>query len=110
MLDAEQKDKIVRLSVSLDEAADEDVITQGDIGETFYLLESGEVDVHKKKADSEEIKVHTYKSGDAFGSLPLCTMPSRCHMPRGQGWRSQVVGFGQSVFQGDRGGCRHAQA
>lgn len=72
MLDAEQKDKIVKaFSGPLMKQPDEDVITQGDIGETFYLLESGEVDVYKKKADSEEIKVHTYKSGDAFGELAL---------------------------------------
>lgn len=72
MLDAEQKDKIVKaFSGPVIKQSDEDVITQGDIGETFYLLESGEVDVYKKKADAEEIKVHTYKSGDAFGELAL---------------------------------------
>lgn len=71
-LDAEQKDKIVRaFSGPLIKQPGEDVITQGDIGETFYLLESGEVDVYKKKSDAEEIKVHTYKSGDAFGELAL---------------------------------------
>ena len=72
MLDAQQKDKIVKaFSGPLMKQPDEDVITQGDIGETFYLLESGEVDVYKKKADADEIKVHTYKSGDAFGELAL---------------------------------------
>ena len=72
MLDAQQKDKIVKaFSGPLIKQPDEDVITQGDIGETFYLLESGEVDVYKKKADADEIKVHTYKSGDAFGELAL---------------------------------------
>lgn len=72
MLDAEQKDKIVKaFSGPLIKQPGEDVITQGDIGDTFYLLESGEVDVYKKKPDAEEIKVHTYKSGDAFGELAL---------------------------------------
>ena len=72
MLDAAQKDKIVKaFSGPVMKAGGEDVITQGDIGDTFYLLESGEVDVYKKKPDAEEIKVHTYKSGDAFGELAL---------------------------------------
>lgn len=72
MLDADQKDKIVKaFSGPVMKTGGEDVITQGDIGDTFYLLESGEVDVYKKKPDAEEIKVHTYKSGDAFGELAL---------------------------------------
>jgi len=49
----------------------EDVITQGDIGDVFYLLEEGEVDVYVKKGDSDEMKVHTYKPGDAFGELAI---------------------------------------
>jgi cAMP-dependent protein kinase regulator len=48
-----------------------DVIVQGDIGDTFYLLESGEVDVYIKKGSADELKVHTYKPGDAFGELAI---------------------------------------
>jgi cAMP-dependent protein kinase regulator len=49
-----------------------DIITQGDIGDVFYLLEEGEVDVYVKKKDAAEaMKVHTYAAGDAFGELAL---------------------------------------
>eukprot|EP00605_Chrysophyceae_sp_TOSAG23-4_P001536 GSChrysophyteH1.ASY1.ANO1.1684.1 assembled CDS len=73
MLDAEQKDKIVKaFSGPLMKPPGEDVITQGDIGDVFYLLEEGEVDVYiKKKGEEGEIKVHTYKPGDAFGELAI---------------------------------------
>lgn len=71
-LDAEQKDKIVKaFSGPLTKGPGEDVITQGDIGDVFYLLESGEVDVYVKKGDADELKVHTYKPGDAFGELAI---------------------------------------
>ena len=53
MLDADQKDKIVKaFSGPLIKQPGEDVITQGDIGDTFYLLESGEVDVRWRAADA----------------------------------------------------------
>lgn len=72
MLDNEQKDKIVKaFSGPLMKPPGEDVITQGDIGDVFYLLEEGEVDVYVKKGDSDEMKVHTYKPGDAFGELAI---------------------------------------
>lgn len=71
-LDAEQKDMIVNaFSGPISKAAGEDVIVQGDIGDTFYLLEEGTVDVYISKGGGEPIKVHTYKPGDAFGDLAL---------------------------------------
>lgn len=71
-LDQEQKDMIVKaFSGPLTKQAGEDVIKQGDIGDEFYLLEEGTVDVYVKKRDSDEIKVHTYKGGDAFGELAI---------------------------------------
>jgi cAMP-dependent protein kinase regulator len=54
----------------LNKPAGEDIIVQGDIGDMFYLLEDGSVDVYVRKA-GEEHKVHTYKPGDAFGELAL---------------------------------------
>lgn len=73
MLDAEQKDKIVKaFSGPLMKPPGENVIVQGDIGDVFYLLEQGEVDVYiNKKGEEGEIKVHTYKPGDAFGELAI---------------------------------------
>jgi len=71
-LDNEQKDLIVKaFSGPLEVEPGVDVIVQGDIGDTFYLLESGEVDVYIKKGSADELKVHTYKPGDAFGELAI---------------------------------------
>jgi cAMP-dependent protein kinase regulator len=71
-LDAEQKDLIVKaFSGPLVKSPGEDVIVQGDIGDTFYLLEDGSVDVYIKKGGNPEVKVHTYKPGDAFGELAI---------------------------------------
>mmetsp|Transcript_1816 Transcript_1816/g.3734 ORF Transcript_1816/g.3734 Transcript_1816/m.3734 type:complete len:406 (-) Transcript_1816:142-1359(-) len=71
-LDNEQKDLIVKaFSGPLTKPVGEDVIVQGDIGDIFYLVEGGEVDVYIKKGGAEETKVHTYKAGDAFGELAI---------------------------------------
>jgi len=72
MLEPEQKEMIVKaFSGPLVKPVGENVIKQGDIGDTFYLLESGSVDVYIKKGGAEEMKVHTYKPGDAFGELAI---------------------------------------
>ena len=71
-LDPEQKDMIVKAFSGpkvLHEG--ENVIVQGDIGDTFYLLEEGTVDVYIKKGGADEVKVHTYKPGDSFGELAI---------------------------------------
>ncbi len=72
MLDNEQKDMIVKaFSGPLVKQPGENVIVQGDIGDTFYLLEDGAVDVYIKKGGADEMKVHTYKPGDSFGELAI---------------------------------------
>jgi len=72
-LESEQKDMIVKaFSGPLIMNDGENVIVQGEIGDIFYLLEEGSVDVYiKKKGTTEEIKVHSYKPGDAFGELAI---------------------------------------
>jgi cAMP-dependent protein kinase regulator len=72
-LDTEQKDMIIKaFSGPIVKPDGEDVIVQGELGDTFYLLEEGSVDVYiKKKGADDEIKVHTYKPGDAFGELAI---------------------------------------
>ena len=72
MLDQEQKDKIVdAFAGPLEKNDGENIIIQGDNGDVFYLLEEGAVDVYIKKGDADEMKVHTYKPGDAFGELAI---------------------------------------
>lgn len=44
------------------------IIKQGDPGEAFYILESGEAEVYK---DGSEEPVNSYKKGDYFGELAL---------------------------------------
>ena len=44
------------------------IITEGDVGESFYILESGEAEVFKRGTDKA---VHKYKKGDYFGELAL---------------------------------------
>lgn len=84
-LDAEQKDKIVKaFSGPLIKEPGDNIIVQGEIGDVFYLVEDGLVDVYIKKGDSDEIKVHTYKSGDAFGELAIMYNAPRAATCRAQ--------------------------
>ena len=96
-LDAEQKESIIlSFCGPVHIGSGENIITQGDTGDVFYLLEHGEVDVfirnkrrsnkdsNEGKSDSDEdnddssgnidageVNVHKYKSGDSFGELAL---------------------------------------
>ena len=45
------------------------IIREGDIGESFYLLESGTAAVYRQESGNRA--VHTYKKGDFFGELAL---------------------------------------
>jgi len=84
MLEPEQKDMIVKaFSGPIVRGPDEDVIVQGDIGDTFYLLESGTVDVYVKKGGADPVKVHSYKAGDSFGELAImynCPRAATCRV------------------------------
>ena len=72
LLDPEERTLIVKAFAGpIFKAPGEEIIRQGDIGDVFYLLESGEVDVFVRKPNQEETKVHTYHDGDAFGQLAL---------------------------------------
>jgi len=71
-LDNEQRDQIVKAFPGpLIKKPGDDIIKQGDIGDVFYLIESGDVDVYVAKKGQEAIKVHRYKPGDAFGELAI---------------------------------------
>ena len=85
-LDAEQKDMVVKAFTGpLIKDAGDTIIQQGDIGDVFYLLETGNVDVYVKKGDAEEAKVHTYKPGDGFGELAIMYNAPRAATCRAQG-------------------------
>jgi len=97
-LEPEQKDLIVKaFSGPLIKSAGENIIVQGDIGDVFYLLEEGFVDVYIRKGGAPEIKVHTYKPGDAFGELAIMYNAPRAATCRAQGtvklWALDRVSF-----------------
>jgi cAMP-dependent protein kinase regulator len=86
-LDDEQKETIVKaFSGPLIKQPGEDVIVQGDIGDIFYLLEEGLVDVYVTKKGNPEIKVHTYNPGNSFGELAIMY-----NAPRAATCRAQTV-------------------
>jgi cAMP-dependent protein kinase regulator len=72
-LDNEQRMMLVNaFSGPIEKEAGEDIIVQGEIGDVFYLLEEGVVDVYiRKPGSTEEDLVHTYKPGDSFGELAI---------------------------------------
>jgi len=85
MLDNDQKDALVKaFSGPRIREAGEDIIVQGEIGEVFYLLEDGLVDVYISKGGDEKKKVHTYKAGDSFGELAIMYNAPRAATCRAQ--------------------------
>ncbi len=62
---------IASVTEETDFAAGEDVIREGEPGETMYMIVSGQVSVIKKKGGQEEIKLDTIHSGDYFGEMAL---------------------------------------
>jgi len=97
-LDAEQSEMIVKAFTGpLIKQPGDDIIVQGDIGDIFYLIESGDVDVYVAKKGQEAVKVHRYKPWDAFGELAImynapraatCRAASECKL-----WALDRVSF-----------------
>lgn len=84
-LDDEQKDMIVKaFSGPLVKHPGEDIIVQGDIGDIFYLLEDGLVDIYVSKRGGQETKVHTYTPGNSFGELAIMYNAPRAATCRAQ--------------------------
>lgn len=84
-LDDEQRDAIVKaFSGPLTKQPGDNIIVQGEIGDIFYLLEEGMVDVYVSKKGGPETKVHTYTPGNSFGELAIMYNAPRAATCRAQ--------------------------
>mmetsp|Transcript_100537 Transcript_100537/g.216946 ORF Transcript_100537/g.216946 Transcript_100537/m.216946 type:complete len:413 (+) Transcript_100537:87-1325(+) len=84
-LDEQQKQTIVNaFNGPLTKEPGEDIIVQGELGDVFYLLEEGDVDVYISKKGQPEAKVHTYTPGNAFGELAIMYNAPRAATCRAQ--------------------------
>lgn len=71
MLNPEERALVVRaLAGPVYKRPAENIITEGEDGYIFYLLEKGLVDVIVNRGTYEE-RVHSYRDGDTFGQLAL---------------------------------------
>ncbi|KAJ3338062.1 hypothetical protein HDU83_008338 [Entophlyctis luteolus] len=72
--DAEQLNSVVDAMIEKYVAPEVEVITQGDAGDFFYVVESGQLDVFVKKphmSSGRGDKVWSYSAGGCFGELAL---------------------------------------
>lgn len=84
-LDEKQKETIVNaFNGPITKQPGENIIIQGEIGDVFYLLEDGNVDVYISKKGQPEAKVHTYTPGNAFGELAIMYNAPRAATCRAQ--------------------------
>ena len=95
-LDEEQRDQMVKaFSGPLIKEDGEDIIVEGDIGDVFYLIEEGNVDVYVSKVP--DTVVHTYSPGDSFGELAIMYNAPRAATCRSKGvsklWALDRVSF-----------------
>jgi hypothetical protein len=66
------KDAVIASMKEVKIAKDEVIIKQGDLGDYWYVLDVGSMEVFKKYGEEEEPKkVNSYKVGDSFGELAL---------------------------------------
>jgi cAMP-dependent protein kinase regulator len=84
-LDPAQRDMIVKaFNGPLIKEPGENIIVQGELGDVFYLIEDGLVDVYIAKKGEAEKKVHTYTPGNAFGELAIMYNAPRAATCRAQ--------------------------
>ena len=67
-LTAYERSKIADALETTKYPANTHIIREGDVGDKFYILESGEAEARKRGADAE---LKQYKKGDYFGELAL---------------------------------------
>jgi len=76
------------------------IIREGDSGESFYLLESGEAEVFKSDVHGGTEAVKRYKKGDYFGELALLDdKPRAASVVAGKLGEVKVAYLGKQGFQ-----------
>ncbi|WWC87761.1 uncharacterized protein L201_002653 [Kwoniella dendrophila CBS 6074] len=77
----------------------EDVIKQGEAGDEFFLIESGNAIAIKRGDDGRETVVKRYSKGDYFGELALLNKQTRAATVRAEGDEPLRVAFlGEQAF------------
>lgn len=90
-VDDDAKDLLIKVfSGPVEFQEGQTIISQGEEGDHFYLIDEGTVDVYLKKEDEEdEVHIHSYNSGEGFGELALmynapraatCRAKSQCKL------------------------------
>ena len=67
-LSEEQRSDVIDAMFEVATTSGQSVIKQGDVGDNFYVADSGEYTVHLKGVEKP---VHTYQEGASFGELAL---------------------------------------
>ena len=80
--------------------AGRDIIKQGDVGESFYLLLDGNVDILVKDEHSQEMLVNQLSSGSYFGEMALMGNKRRTATVRvSQGHSAKVLELSAQEFE-----------
>ena len=71
-LEQEQKEFVARAMFVMDFKNGDTIISQGDDGDNFYVIDRGNVECYKHENNpDDEALVHTYSPGGAFGELAI---------------------------------------
>lgn len=71
-LEKEQKEFVARAMFVMEFKSGDTIISQGDDGDNFYVIDRGNVECYKySDSPDDEALVHTYSPGGAFGELAI---------------------------------------
>ncbi|KAG8830919.1 hypothetical protein FRC17_004069 [Serendipita sp. 399] len=76
-LSPEERSKIADALMSRTIEDGDAVVTQGEMGDTFYFVEEGQATVSKRGEDGEDRTLSVLKKGDYFGELALLRLEPR---------------------------------
>lgn len=79
-LDPLSNEQVAKLAGALDVTTYEDgqyIIKQGDVGDSFFIIESGAVKCTQIKSNGKEVELITLNAGDYFGEMALMLNETR---------------------------------